>query len=444
MFKSITRLTVPLSSKKQLRFESSKAAQLRRIKNRENWKFSFEDYDEDMVIFQERPGRIIEDNLVLSNHHVTTKEYTYRNLYTRGLLHFASGKLDQNKALHVETPSSSSRNALAKVKEEKKLINDLADSISESFNIFYFDRPIGAHSSTELKVRFITNCATTGLFLNNALSRYPQVSSSNFEPEFTVHIATEFDLESPETFNLTSKNFSLVHSEGISFGGKHAFRDILNDIFVAASKFVLEKYKYGNIPLRGTSILIKDKISLVIGDDKNLLSKNPTIVAHHHQFWTPLGLVPAWRGISLPFSENLKLTRGDLVETMGQEKFAHIQFVPPANFSSQPNTVVFLSNLGSPVTQLSYDEAALLFASGYDGKEFNHFFGSIDPSSDATNVLNGFKNLILQSKPEVYAVSPSSLDVITGSSKPKVEKPKANTFNEIKEYLSKAFPKLTL
>lgn len=72
---------------------------------------------------------------------------------------------DQNKALHVETPSSSSRNALAKVKEEKKLINDLADSISESFNIFYFDRPIGAHSSTELKVRFITNCATTGLFL---------------------------------------------------------------------------------------------------------------------------------------------------------------------------------------------------------------------------------------------------------------------------------------
>lgn len=71
--------------------------------------------------------------------------------------------------------------------------------------------------------------------------------------------------------------------------------------------------------------MIKDKISLVIGDDKNLLSKvllfffnkisyyfqkNPTIVAHHHQFWTPLGLVPAWRGISLPFSENLKLTRG--------------------------------------------------------------------------------------------------------------------------------------
>lgn len=97
---------------------------------------------------------------------------------------------------------------------------------------------------------------------------------------------------------------------------------------------------------------------------------------------------------------------------------------------SHPSSIVFFSNLGSPVTQvtlifskttnliqtlttkkkLTHEEATLLFTSGFDGKSYQPFFGSTLSSSDINTLVSTFQSILESSKIQTFAVS--SLDPI--------------------------------
>jgi len=319
-----------------------------------------------------------------------------------------------------------------------KLMDDVLRHL-ETQDLFIRDLFAGADPSYRLPVRFITPRAWSALFVNNMFVRPNTAQLANFEPQWTVVHAPEFQAD-PAVHGTKSGTFIIISiaKKTILIGGTRYAGELKKSIFTIMNYLLPDR---GVLPMHcsanvghegdvavffglsgtGKTTLSADPERGLIGDDEHgwsdhgvfnfeggcyakvirLSSKGePEIYATTRRFGTVLENVvmdPVTRALDLDNQEITENTRACYP----------IDFIPnhvPAGSAGHPTNVVFLTadafGVLPPISKLTADQAMYHFLSGYTAKVAGTERGVTEPKETFSTC---FGAPFLPRQPALYA-----------------------------------------
>ena len=329
-----------------------------------------------------------------------------------------------NDKFFVREPSSEAHIAWGKTNKPidaaafDALYDRVAAYLSER-DVYSLDCYVGADERYRLAVRVQTELAWQNLFARD-LFIIPEQSDAQFEPDFTVVDAAQFQAE-PERDHTNSATFILVNfaKRMILIGGTRYAGEIKKSVFTVMNylmplRDVLPMHCSANVGhdgdvaiffgLSGTgkTTLSADSKRPLIGDDEHgwsqdgvfnfeggcyakviRLSKTaePEIWAASHRFGTVLENVvydPKTRQLDLDSQAKTENTRsGYPIEFIGN--------IVPGSKAGHPRTIIMLTadafGVLPPIAKLTRDQAMYHFLSGYTAKVAGTERGITEPQA---------------------------------------------------------------
>jgi ATP-dependent phosphoenolpyruvate carboxykinase len=434
----LTRLTA-LCSKKVVRMATSTAksscsmstlARMRRENNRKNLKVENED-PEWIDPNYERLGNDTLLNWELNKFNVTPVNDAYRNVYLKFLLMHTKGKLDKSKALHVSgkqtkfslqlvetdkvaVPQGNKTNA----NNFKKFGRLISDHLTfESSALFVHDGAVGSHSSTDARVRVITDDANVALYMRNIIHPIPLKSPELFDPEIVVYVSPSFPQKELAEAGFTSESGAAVDLERgvVLVAGPTPFETIRNAIATAAT-YKLAK-KHNALALNAHTLVDTNGNAALVFDPSNvLLQSKPDakVAGAHGSVWGTNGLYQLFQGVTHRDASSAKVA-GAIVENVGKTSNVTVAHRGPANAFSHPKSIVILSKDASgALPVLSRVDAATglhHLSVGYNAEtdSYSPFFFQ-HPTVD-TGLSASFNELVKAANPTFYVLNAGAKDV---------------------------------
>jgi len=227
-----------------------------------------------------------------------------------------------------------------------------------------------------------------------------------------IKILTE-DHELDEVVNVEfSFPFVEKTTQLVVIAGTDSTNVLRQSLAAAAAKNYLSNPKSGVVPLNADSTINANGETTLFFSPNNLFlkkSRAKNLFAAHNQLWGPSGLIPLWRGVTLPYVDTATLKRGDLVEKLPNGEERSTVSLNSQNVAKSPKHVVFLvedaGNLPT-LSKLSSQQAAQFLLAGYNGNSFDPFYGkSLLASADPKFVVDSFKGLIERNNVPVFVVN---------------------------------------
>lgn len=362
----LTRLTA-LCSKKVVRMATSTTksscslstlARMRRENNRKLLKV--EDPDPEWINpgFQ-RIGNETELNWELNKYNVTPFNDAYRNVYLNFLLMHTKGKLDKSKALHVT--GKQSKYTLQLVETDKVAVPQgnktspnnfkkfgrlLSDHLTfESDALFVHDGAVGSHTSTDARVRLITDDANIALYMRNIIHPIPLRSPLDFNPEIVVYASPSFPQKELADAGISTESGTAIDLERgvVLIAGHTSFETIRNAVATAAT-YKLAK-KHNALALNAQTLVGTDGNAALVFDPSNvLLQSKPDakVAGANGSVWGKNGLYTLFQGVTHRDASSAK-TAGAIVETVGKTSTVTVAHRGPANAFNHPKAIVILA-----------------------------------------------------------------------------------------------------
>jgi hypothetical protein len=198
----------------------------------------------------------------------------------------------------------------------------------------------------------------------------------------------------------------------IVLGGADSTSTLRRNLAAAASREFLKNPNVG-IPLNADSIIGSNSSTTVVFSADNLFLKKlkpRNLFGAHNLVWGKAGLVPFWRGVSLPYADAAILKKGDLVEKLPSGEHRATVSLNSPNVGASPRSIIFLvedkKDSLPTLSQLSPQQAAQFFVAGYNGNTFDPFFGQyLVSASDPKALAESFRQLVEQNKTSVFVVN---------------------------------------
>lgn len=306
-------------------------------------------------------------------------------------------------------------------------------------DLFVRDAYVGSSKASRLKVRAITECAWTNLFVKNMFIEPAKEELKSFVPEFTLICLPKMKVD-PTTDGTVSETAILINIEkkmvlviGSEYGGenKKALFTIMN--YLLPQKGIMTMHCSANVGTHhdsaiffglsgtGKTTLSADMTRGLIGDDEHgwdadgifnfeggcyakviRLSEEaePQIYSTTHRFGTVLENV-----VFDPQTGKLDLDDDTLTEnTRACYPLEFIGNSVPSKRAEHPKNIIFLTcdafGVMPPISKLSPDQALYHFISGYTAKVAGTEKGVKEPTSTFSTCFGG---PFMPLHPSVYA-----------------------------------------
>jgi len=363
---------------------------------RSQWKPVSKYIDPDFHVFpRERLGRHYDLNWEICKYAVipSVEGNAFRNLHTRGLLMYAKGTTDNAKAVQLNVPDNElafKHFVLPPAKPAKPtpdfvditalpaegVINDsqtraaakeVRRFLSEGPAIFVHDGALGSDPASELKLRFITDSADTGLYLRSVIPRVPSVGPQEFQEDITVFSATglKFDTAALGLGPSSSGSFVIVNLQDrkVYIGGTRALDAVEQALSAIATYSFAAK---GGLPFPGEAIVPSNGRPFLLASPSGPVH-SADLFGAHLQLWNDRGLSRVFNGAA--FAEAPATPkRGDLVQTTAKGRKVILPLKTGSN-AGQPAAVVFLGKeaaKGKPsIAKISAEEAAKQYLASF-------------------------------------------------------------------------------
>ena len=306
-------------------------------------------------------------------------------------------------------------------------------------DLFVRDAYVGSSENSRLKVRAITECAWTNMFVKNMFIEPEQKDLKKFVPQFTLICLPKMKVN-PKTDGTVSETAILINFKkkmilviGSEYGGenKKALFTVMN--FLLPQKGIMTMHCSANVGKKndsaiffglsgtGKTTLSADITRGLIGDDEHgwddqgvfnfeggcyakviRLSKEaePQIYSTTHRFGTVLENV-----VFDPQTGKLNLDDDTLTEnTCACYPLHFIDNAVASKRATHPKNIIFLTcdafGVMPPISKLSPDQALYHFISGYTAKVAGTEKGVKEPTSTFSTCFGG---PFMPLHPSVYA-----------------------------------------
>ena len=306
-------------------------------------------------------------------------------------------------------------------------------------DLFARDAYVGSSEASRLKVRAITECAWTNLFVKNMFIEPKKEELKSFVPQFTLICLPRMKAD-PKTDGTNSETAILINFEkkmvlviGTEYGGenKKALFTVMN--YLLPQKGIMTMHCSANVGSKGDSAIFfglsgtgKTTLSAdvsrgLIGDDEHGWDDNgvfnfeggcyakviklneeaePQIYSTTRRFGTVLENV-----VFDPETGKLDLDDGTLTEnTRACYPLHFISNAVEAERADHPKNIIFLTcdafGVMPPISKLSPDQALYHFISGYTAKVAGTEKGVKEPQSTFSTCFGG---PFMPLHPDVYA-----------------------------------------
>ena len=306
-------------------------------------------------------------------------------------------------------------------------------------DLFVRDAYVGSSENSRLKVRAITECAWTNMFVKNMFIEPDQKDLKKFVPQFTLICLPKMKVN-PKTDGTVSETAILINIKkkiilviGTEYGGenKKALFTVMN--FLLPQKGIMTMHCSANVGKKndsaiffglsgtGKTTLSADITRGLIGDDEHgwddqgvfnfeggcyakviRLSQEaePQIYSTTHRFGTVLENV-----IFDPETGKLNLDDDTLTEnTRACYPLNFIDNAVASKRATHPKNIIFLTcdafGVMPPISKLSADQALYHFISGYTAKVAGTEKGVKEPTSTFSTCFGG---PFMPLHPSVYA-----------------------------------------
>ena len=272
-------------------------------------------------------------------------------------------------------------------------------------DLFVRDAYVGSSEASRLKVRAITECAWTNLFVKNMFIEPKQEELKAFVPEFTLICLPKMKVD-PATDGTVSETAILINFEkkmilviGSEYGGenKKALFTVMN--FLLPQKGIMTMHCSANVGDKQDSAIFFG----LSGTGKTTLSADITraqIYSTTHRFGTVLENV-----VFDPETGKLNLDDDTLTEnTRACYPLNFIENAVESKRATHPKNIIFLTcdafGVMPPISKLTPDQALYHFISGYTAKVAGTEKGVKEPTSTFSTCFGG---PFMPLHPSVYA-----------------------------------------
>eukprot|EP01111_Echinosteliopsis_oligospora_P005191 TRINITY_DN1840_c0_g1_i1.p1 TRINITY_DN1840_c0_g1~~TRINITY_DN1840_c0_g1_i1.p1 ORF type:complete len:281 (-),score=69.97 TRINITY_DN1840_c0_g1_i1:709-1551(-) len=185
-------------------------------------------------------------NSVFDNYKIDVDGLAYRNLHPRALVTLANDRTmaptrgvssDNYQLVFGEKgPSSDSSARVVSINDYKEIVRELKEHLSESKVMFMHDGAVGSNPKAELRLRAMTNSASSALYLNHVVPKVNIKLVEDFQHSLTLYVAPDFVPSNASSFGFAEgKGFVLVDvARGIAIvagtNSTVAIRDALSSI----------------------------------------------------------------------------------------------------------------------------------------------------------------------------------------------------------------------
>jgi len=408
----------------------STLARMRREHNRKL--FKVEESDPEWIDPNvERLGNDPALNWELNKYNVTPVNDAYRNVYLKFLLMHTKGKLDKTKTLHVS--GKQAKHTIQLVETDKVAVPQgnkttpnnfkkfgrlLSDHLTfEASALFVHDGAVGSHTSTDARVRIITDDANVALYMRNIIHPLPLRSPLEFNPEIVVYVSPSFPQKELADAGFTTESGVAVDLERgvVLVAGPTSFETIRNAVSSAAT-YKLAK-KHNALVLNAHTLVDASGNAALVFDSSNvLLQSKPDakVAGANGSVWGQNGLYQLFQGATHRDASSAKVA-GTIVETVGKTSNVTVAHRAPANAFSHPKSIVILAKDASgALPVLSRVDAATglhHLSVGYNAEtdSYSPFFFQ-HPTVD-TGMSAAIGELVKAANPTFYVVNAGAKDV---------------------------------
>jgi len=382
------------------------------------------DTERDDWYTQNRLGNNPDFKQALSAHRVSPRKESFRNLHHRGLLQFSTDKIDENKALHREPKLDSipfhvlgGPNSNPQIEAQYKKVFPEARLKIGRANLFARDAAVGTHHWAEVPLRVMTDSPSLDLALSHLLSSVPLRDPKEQPIQLLVYISTRLrdsSLGGKDSYAVfDAKNSRLLIVGDVSASA-------MRDAITQAASTVYSNASQDGLLLNADTVQINGKNLLVFGND--LLHQQDygvELVSAHNTFWTSKGLVRALNGVTRHPNASQQPPQYASVVEKKQNGATVTHGVKTSRTTEQPAGVVFLTEdkKGAlpTVSKLNKTQAVQYFLAGYNGSDFNPFFGNKYSTINPSQVMEKFKELLSQSGGNAYVINISGPKPLTAT-----------------------------
>ncbi|GAM24250.1 hypothetical protein SAMD00019534_074250 [Acytostelium subglobosum LB1] len=415
---------------------SSVYDELRRKRDRKGLVNLAKEEDEETAMFpNQRQGVDYALNWTLNSYSVTPSSFAYRNPSVKLLVQHSDVKKESTGAYSYQAgaevkpinyyldeqsatlnASEGAAGSTITVAQYKALLNEVKNHIGDSTNIYVHDGAVGSHQACEGKIRAITNCAQTALFLEHLLPSTVPTAVKEFKHSMTLYVAPQLQLsaEQQAKCGLRSGAFNIIDvKRGIAVIGGVQSTDNIRRALTAISQPTMLNERQG-VTLSAADIYQTrdNKTMLIFSADNYLLNKrfeSGKVVAQG-SLWNKDGLFRLFDSISYPLESAAK-NQFDLIERFTSPKRV-VSIVPveqSTNIYSNPSSIVFLvrdtKGIIPAFAELSPEQAQQYFAAGYNGDSFTPYYSSESITVSPKSKAELFKKLVQDNSINVYIVN---------------------------------------